>query len=58
MAGGIKEVAHMGTSGGKPQAKYNRPIRICPQRLENLENENGHEKVMEHEKLNKSHGIL
>ena len=29
-----------------------------PQRLENLENENGHGKVMEHEKLTKSHGIL
>ena len=26
-----------------------------PQRLENLENENGHGKVMEHEKLAKSH---
>ena len=29
-----------------------------PQRLENLENENGHGKVMEHAKLSKSHGIL
>ena len=29
-----------------------------PQRLENLENENGHGKVMEHAKLAKSHGIL
>ena len=28
-----------------------------PRRLENLENENGHGKVMEHEKLAKSHGI-
>ena len=27
-------------------------------RLENLENENGHGKVMEHEKLAKSHGIF
>ena len=29
-----------------------------PQRLGNMENENGHGKVMEHEKLAKSHGIL
>ena len=29
-----------------------------PQRLENLENENGHGKVMEHAKLAKRHGIL
>ena len=29
-----------------------------PRRLENLENENGHSKVMEHEKLTKIHGIL
>ena len=28
------------------------------QRLENLENQNGHRKVMEHEILAKSHGIL
>ena len=28
------------------------------QRLKNLENENGHGKVMEHTKLAKSHGIL
>ena len=40
-------------------------VRYCygvlsgfPRRLENLENENGHGKVMEHEKLAKSHGIL
>ena len=29
-----------------------------PRRLENLENESGHGKVMEHETLAKSHGIL
>ena len=29
-----------------------------PQRLEKWENENGHEKVIEYEKLAKSHGIL
>ena len=29
-----------------------------PRRLENLENENGDGKVMEHEKLAKSHGIF
>ena len=29
-----------------------------PQRLENLENESSHGKVMEHETLAKSHGIL
>ena len=29
-----------------------------PRRLENLENENGHGKVMLHEKLSKNHGIL
>ena len=29
-----------------------------PRRLENLENENGHGKVMEHEKIAKSHDIL
>ena len=29
-----------------------------PRIPENLENENGHGKVMEHEKLAKSHGIL
>ena len=29
-----------------------------PRRLENLESENGHGKVMGHEKLTKSHGIL
>ena len=29
-----------------------------PQKLENLGNENGHGKVMEHEKLAKSHRIL
>ena len=29
-----------------------------PRRLENLENENGHGKVMEPKKLAKSHGIL
>ena len=28
------------------------------QRLETLENESGHAKVMEHEKMTKSHGIL
>ena len=38
-------------------------LSICyllgfPRRLENLENENGHGKFMEHEKLDKSHGIL
>ena len=37
-----------------------RAIRLAgfPRRLENLENENGHGKVREHEKLAKSHGIL
>ena len=29
-----------------------------PRRLETLENENGHGKVMKHEKLDKRHGIL
>ena len=29
-----------------------------PRRLENLENENGHGKVMEHEKIAKNQGIL
>ena len=29
-----------------------------PQRLENLENENGHGKALEHDKLGKSHGTF
>ena len=32
------------------------PCRV-PRRLENLENKNGHGKVIEHAKLPKSHGI-
>ena len=40
-----------GTPGGSQCSGF-------PRRLENLENENGHGKVMKHEKLAKSHGIL
>ena len=53
----IKVISNFQTDMFQPGKAESSPAGF-PRRLENLENENGHGKVMEHAKLAKSHVIL